>query len=280
MDGLNVMTLNAAQFPWPLGLPHRSERLDKLINQIIKLNPDVIALQEMWNSTARETLRTSLLVLYPYSFSDETPGKFLIGMNSGLMILSHYPIRRTILHHFTVYRGDEHLAKKGVIGVEIQAEDNRFAVFTTHLQAGPGICVWSYIDRNALPTNIISTLQANEIKQTMDEFNSPYPTLLVGDFNVDANVKDVEYQQVMHNLGNPRDTYEGPAEGTSWNNGVQSNSRVDWILARNIIGHSSIRTDIGPDISDHLTVIGTFVSAAEDTESNMFSRPSGYLLQD
>lgn len=256
MDVLKIATINAAQFPWPLGLDERDKRLGKLIDILIGLNTDVVCLQEMWSLKRCRRLRESLKIMYPYSFIDERWGRYLIGLASGLMILSKHPIERKILKSYKMYRGDEHLAKKGCMGVEIKLGDKGISVFTTHLQAGPGIWLWKLFDWMKPPTNIISEIQCDEMYSHIIEFNLKYPLVITGDFNVDANESpNDEYMRCMRALRHPRDTYIGERNGTTWKNGNESMSRIDYILCDyGILGHSTIRRDVGPEVSDHLLV--------------------------
>ena len=47
------LSLNCAQFPFPLGIGDRENRLKLLAMYIKQINPDIIAFQEMWSNYLR-----------------------------------------------------------------------------------------------------------------------------------------------------------------------------------------------------------------------------------
>ena len=260
---ITLLTINVAQFPPPLGISNREQRAIQLAHCINYIDADVVVCQEMWSNHVRNIFYTLVQEKYPYMYADNSWGKFLLGMHSGLMLISKYPIVRSGIHHFEHYRGPEHFAKKGVLGVELQVGNFCVCVFTTHLQAGSGGPLFEWWDKNELPTNIISGLEAREIRQFIDHFAGDIPCLLAGDFNIDVNDSPpTEYENCLKALQNARNTYEGDSQlGSTWNDdGKQSSERIDHIFALSdkITGTCRIIPTITPAISDHLAVLGEY----------------------
>lgn len=260
---LTLLTINVAQFPPPIGIGNREQRVTKLAHCINYIDADVVVCQEMWSNHIRNIFYSIVQEKYPHMYADNSWGKFLFGMHSGLMIISKYPIVRSGIHHFQNYRGPEHFAKKGVLGVELQVGNFCVCVFTTHLQGGPGGAIFEWWDENQLPTYIISGLEAREIRQFIDDFAHEIPSLLAGDFNINANDSPpTEYESCLNALAHPRDTYEGEAHiGSTWDDsGRQSYERIDHIfaLSEKIIGGCKIIPTIKAEITDHLAVLGKY----------------------
>lgn len=268
---VKIFTNNTAQFPFPIGMGNRFHRIDLLAREIRRISPDIVCLQEMWARSARNRLARRLSFEYPFTYSDNSCGKFILGLASGLMILSKYPIVKSNLHHFKAYRGPEHFAKKGVIGVRINVNGTFWNIFTTHLQAGAGCDFFRWIDQDLPPTVIISGMEMAEIRDFIDRFmfdstDTLNLKMLTGDFNIGLNDDDHEEMvRAIAAIGPMRETYiippNGVAEGTTWtDSGVISNSHVDYIWALNslISGQSVVNDTISSSISDHLCVIGDF----------------------
>ena len=263
MVDISLLTINVAQFPPPLGIPNRTERMTQLAHCINYIDADVVCCQEMWSNYQRNNFYEIVKKKYPYMYADYSWGKFLFGMHSGLMIASKHPIVRSDIRHFQHFRGPEHFAKKGVLGVELQVGNQCVCIFTTHLQAGPGGDLFKWWDSNQLPTNIISGLEAREIKDFVDDFAGEVPSLIAGDFNINANDNPpTEYQNCMKALLCARDTYHGEEHlGSTWNDdGSQSGDRIDHIFAMSekITGGCMIIPTIGAAITDHLAVLGEY----------------------
>ena len=80
-----------------------------------------------------------LSATYPYRAYNEsfTPGRFLVGMDSGLLILSKLPINRHSHYTYAQAVGDEKFAAKGCLLAEcLDHNDQPIVVVTTHLQSG------------------------------------------------------------------------------------------------------------------------------------------------
>jgi endonuclease/exonuclease/phosphatase family metal-dependent hydrolase len=109
-------------------------------------------------------------------------------IDSGLIILSKYPIVSTEFHPFSWYRGvaSDSLAEKGWLSAIIRLPQGKINVICTHLQA-------SY---SAKMENVgASKKQLKEIFRS--NLKPKYPTIIAGDFNMSPN----ESRDIIENTG-------------------------------------------------------------------------------
>lgn len=280
---IRVVNINLGLLPYCLGIRQNRKRARTLLNRILMMNnetfgmPDVICFQELTSRFARRIISKGLADVFPYSYVDKRPGKYLIGVNSGLAIFSRHPILDTTLVSYSVYRGVENFAKKGVMGVRLEIDkydsDNvlyseTLCVFTTHIQAGIGKepCICKWFDRNHLSTNELKTLQVQESTHIINEFIKPdEPAIFCGDFNIPAT--EELYPMLTETL---RDECEledsfSPQESEIDSSVIgKPDKRIDYqfVTRRFLDGHSVIETYFGPygEVTDHYAVFGNFTT--------------------
>lgn len=260
---VKLLSLNVKQFPYGISKDNKN-RANRLI-KVIKENYDqfdVIALQELWYSDMRNYISKSLEQIYPYQLKDTDSGAWRVGVNSGLIILSKFEIKRNTHFSYTHYRGDENLAKKGVTGVEIDVNGKTIYLFTTHLQADIDGTYLGWLDTCGHTASQIREIQFKEINEVVHSFATDpiAPTFLVGDLNTVAYSDD--YKNAIGILSNSVDTFDpshSKYSGSSWND-FPSTTRIDYIitLRSHVDGYSEIIDKFGPNITDHLGVTGTF----------------------
>ncbi|KAF4655893.1 sphingomyelin phosphodiesterase 3, neutral membrane (neutral sphingomyelinase II) [Perkinsus olseni] len=168
-DVINIMTFNTwlipvrAGFPGCLDprIPERAQRVCRHIEQQAqRYDLDVVTLQEAW--TGRQSAVASMintlfcgrffargqLIRYVQNRTQlkyatkafgthlcecSAPTKFL---DSGLVIMSRWPILMEKFSRFTVATGEDALASKGALGVVLDRGKDVIIVVTTHLDAG------------------------------------------------------------------------------------------------------------------------------------------------
>jgi endonuclease/exonuclease/phosphatase family metal-dependent hydrolase len=170
--------------------------------------PDIVVLNETFEESDVVELASRARERYPYQRLGLPRSEQLIGTNGGLSILSRYPIESLETESFGTCNevfGDC-LATKGIIHALIRLSDDlKINVVATHLDAGQ-----TPDDRRARRqqlTQIRDYLRARVDRQK-------WPTLLMGDFNVDGlmpgseqgeSEDDSEYSEMLGLLGHPRD---------------------------------------------------------------------------
>lgn len=162
---LKVLTLNVWGLPSLLGKDRKArfERLGQTLNDY-----DIVTLQETFSNDI-EILRKS--TRFPYHLRWNNTG---LRMGSGLYVLSKYPIIRNDFRQFGNCTVADCLARKGVLFTRIDHPTlGAVDVYTTHYQA------------EAKP--VAEKIRIEEDNKVMQEFvgqnNSPYPTIITGDFN-------------------------------------------------------------------------------------------------
>ncbi|MDC8756909.1 sphingomyelin phosphodiesterase [Janthinobacterium fluminis] len=184
--------------------------------------PDVICLNEMFDDEARGRIKDKLSAIWPHihekfgptrslDFTDKYTviGSIIAGLkagnpllalpfdiavtkiaaklelpvNSGLMVLSRYPIKDAIFVSYADYAEDDRLADKGVALVKIARADKCiYNILATHMQAA-----YEHMDDHA----DVRRVQLRQIKQLIDDkatkdfvTDARAATIVCGDLNI------------------------------------------------------------------------------------------------
>jgi len=181
---------------------YKNERLQEFMKSELE-KYDIVCLQEMFslaNYRQQLLLTTAYEKGFHYYAKSVDPhwlsGKFI---DAGLVILSKYPILATDGMIYLNGNQIDSWAAKQVIYAKIQVSPTFFVhVFTTHMQA-------SYYD-NVESVNVINDkARASQVQEIADFVksktdNSPYPTIIAGDFNIDSRGENAEYKYMMDTL--------------------------------------------------------------------------------
>lgn len=166
-NNVSIITYNIQKFPWSF------KTFEKLY-QLLK-NHSIILLQECFDETSE-----SLDEYFPDYHICRGVLKNLNIMNSGLVILSKFPILKTSFQPFTVCNPltFDVLSEKGFLSalIDIGNGNKPFYVINTHLQS----CDFHRYDDHAV-------LQLNEINKYISTFIKNNKYILGGDFNIDIN---------------------------------------------------------------------------------------------
>ena len=162
----------------------RIEWLLEMINRSSDDVPDVLCFQELYRPYDRQVAE-KLQMDYPYQYYDGRKGKWLVGVHSGLAIFSKIPISNPSIHDYSVYRGVENFARKGLMHVRLE---NGIDLWTTHLQSGIGSepCICKLFDRNKLSSDELKTRQLQELVRELRYYGPEENHVLVGDMNIRA----------------------------------------------------------------------------------------------
>jgi endonuclease/exonuclease/phosphatase family metal-dependent hydrolase len=192
---LSVATLNTWGLPAPVASDRRG-RLPLIANWLSERSYDVAGLEELW-AGARQWFPLRDLVL-PQQRGD-----------SGLALVTSWPVAKTMSHVFTYERGFDKLKAKGLLTAEVEIEGTPVLVGVTHLQAGGS-------PRHAA----VRALQIVEILSFLEEHESDtMPVVLMGDFNLyDELVMDDRSRRSLESAGfvdaaQATGTYDGTYPG-------------------------------------------------------------------
>lgn len=180
----SIITWNIQKFPWSL----KSFKNNNIYN-IIKSH-SIILLQECFDETYE-----SLESCFPEYYICRGNLKGINVMNSGLVILSKFPIENIHFYQYKNYNpfSFELFSEKGYLSASIKIKNKKIRIINTHLQSSD----FERYDKNAM-------LQLNELFQYINHLSLQKINFIVGgDFNIDikdffnlsniSNIKQVFY---------------------------------------------------------------------------------------
>lgn len=213
------------------GYPHEV-RARAIIEQLRKLDYDIIAMQEVFNHYARKNFVEQLEDIYP---EHVLGGKryFYDVTNSGVLLLSKWPLDKEHEEFYKACSGFDCLASKGFVSAIVKSPHGPIRVVATHLQSVP---------------NRLTNVQRDQLRQISNFLeNAPYyPTVIMGDLNIDKyNTEDEQFLYKTLDTGPLQLTFDSlPYSTMSCLNNVNrknniaknckpDNKYLDYILLRN-----------------------------------------------
>ena len=175
-NDLTILSWNIKMLTGPYGWVHnRVERAENIV-QALKSSAhyDVILLQETFSGKIRKLMYEGLKSIYPYQIIPEDP-KCLVRSNSGLWVMSKYPITLIDAISFSDQKNWDILSLKGAKLYSVMQDKQEIYIINTHMQA-------DY--KKKYPD--IRTLQYTEIyeKLILPNDRSNIPIILSGDLNI------------------------------------------------------------------------------------------------
>lgn len=202
-DAVEIVSVNAWGLPAPIA-PHRRERLPRIARWLQEVNPDVVAIQELWRGS------TPYL---PMPVQRRT-----VSGDDGLALGGRATLTERSSLHFAQARGWDVFKTKGAMRGRIQTRGGPdLWVVVTHMQAGYGRA-------NAR----VREQQVDELLRWTQDLSGPI--VFVGDFNIDSSFpEDAGVFRRLHAAGlvDLADSF-GATEATYPGDG----HRYDHILAR------------------------------------------------
>lgn len=246
-------------------------------------NIDIIGFTETFEDEARNHLLDELKLKYPHQLNVFPQGEIPNGKitNSGLSLVSQFPIVKSEFKMFSKSSGFDALSAKGVLTSLIKINNSSYIVLAlTHQQSGGTDEIYSSQlteCRDAIRKFIEKFLPIDAVKYTA--------TIIMGDMNISYN-NTVLYQEMLNTYSkNTTDFWvEKFGSNLTSNPGytypaVNPSTRIDYILQLNDIDEESCKfenamfTDIQvntyampENFSDHLGVQATI---------NIGKNPSG-----
>lgn len=229
---LRVVSLNV----WALPLKSKDTpaRLTAIVRRLAELDVDIVGLQEVWLGEARQRLlaeaREVSELQHHYSFRSGI-------RESGLLILSRFPIRAAGFHRFRLSGRPERLADaeyyagKGIGYVRLQTPAGEVDVYNTHLIA-------QYTTDEQDPYRAHRTTAAYEMVNFVATHSGKgNPVLLLGDLNLRP---DQLGYQIVTCIGGFRDAYlvPNPEQGGQTRSGSnpytpgEEPKRIDYIFTK------------------------------------------------
>lgn len=157
-------------------------------------NPDIIVLQEAFDSKANHIMRKLLKKQYPYMVGplNKKPG---FKINGGIVIYSKYPMKKLGEVQYSQCEDFDCWARKGALLVEVNDGHRVYQVAGTHLNGGGSL--------------ELKTSQYREMGALMKQYaREGVPQFCVGDYNT-SNFDTAYYQSMVQQL----DAEDGPVTG-------------------------------------------------------------------
>lgn len=197
-DSLKVVSWNV--FLRPAILKDKQlKRVDSIAASILKIDADVVVLQEVFHKKSRKRLIAALSKSYPYH--SKIGKKTFWGVPSGNCIFSKDSIESEQFVYYKRAMNADRMAKKGAIGIRVNHFGKSFNIFGTHLQAGGGT------EGAKIRCSQIEQLAAMPDK--LDQNTS----LFAGDFNIKYKDSLYDFLSTKLNIANfaPRNKEFGTA---------------------------------------------------------------------
>ena len=156
-------------------------RLDGIVARIESEDPDVLILQEIYDTALGEALIAKLKLSYSHFFTHLGPN--ILGSESGVMILS-----KCAIHKFSFEGFDTNpwMIHRGFGMLEVKAKPKDAApclrVIGTHL-------IYGYNK----PDVVNRMKQVSQIVERIARKKLPLPTVLAGDFNIERDQKEGQF---------------------------------------------------------------------------------------
>jgi sphingomyelin phosphodiesterase len=151
------------------------------------VDADIIVFQEAFDKLAKRIIRKGLQSKYPYEYG---PGKRgIIRQNSGVWILSKYPIVNKFMAEYKACKYEDCLAKKSALFAEIEKNGKRVQIIGTHVQSREG--------------KKFDKIRADQFKAIADLRDAFYkqgvPQIITGDLNT-ATINKKAYPNMLEIL--------------------------------------------------------------------------------
>ncbi len=177
-SSLKVMTWNVYMLPKPLKFSNQKTRIDLILGKIKNLDHDIVVLEESFSRSFRNHMNQVLSEAYPYRLVLGKSGVFKQVMNSGVTILSRWPLKVLDYDFYTTCAIADCFASKGFFLVEVTGPNNQIIhLGSTHMQSDSGASIFPGVRKD----------QLKQIKNLFDQYMRPtIPQVLIGDLNIDA----------------------------------------------------------------------------------------------
>ncbi len=236
---IKILTWNIFMVPPLIFKSCQTERAYLIADYVHSLNPDIIVLDETFMKSTRAIINDKLKEIYPYQ-SDITKGGFM-KTNSGMWILSKYPISKQAFITYKKKKSSDIFARKGATFVELNINNKKIQIVGSHVQS-------------LVKNSTTRTKQFQQLKSKLldTHFSDSIPQFIIGDLN--CNFYDTsEYNNMLHVLQTLPVSFVG--EKYSWN-GMENDlahkfsehslETLDYILLRK--QHDNIANIISTEI--------------------------------
>ena len=203
MTSLRLLTLNIWGAPYA---QHRRERFSRIAQEIVRLAPDVVALQEAYIGHERRIIMDAVAEAFPYQ--RYFPSGLL---GSGLLTLSRYPVIEASFERFDFGGNPEDLphgdfyAGKGISHCRIDAAGTLIDLFNCHPHA-------QYSGPLRANDAVFTHLNLRQAADFIASHRDSHPIFLLGDLN--TRPSDIGYRIITDTTG-LRDAFDRAQQPTA-----------------------------------------------------------------
>lgn len=165
-NSISILTYNVWMRPTFLFYNNQVDRAWKLTDSLKSNNFDIILLQECFDKKCIKIIVEQLKSIYPYIIE---PIRVCTPINSGLLVLSKYPLSDVKFQKFDKLVGADRLASKGFVSFTIDVCGLKISSMVLHQQAGDSK------KRSRIRENNLSLISDNKTD------------IMCGDFNTEGN---------------------------------------------------------------------------------------------
>jgi endonuclease/exonuclease/phosphatase family metal-dependent hydrolase len=204
---IKLLTWNVYMLPKPLKFSIQGDRTQLIIQELLKVDHDIIVFQEAFTKSFRENVGQALQEKYPHQVDLGRSGRWRQVMTSGLFALSRYPISPIDHSFYNTCTGVDCFASKGVLLLNVELPYNKnLHLSTTQLNAG------DYEAHRGARWAQVEQIQSL-YQQSLTEKTETIPLILAGDLNID--VKEKDYQDALAFLNMESPEIENPSVPSS-----------------------------------------------------------------
>lgn len=225
-----ILSINMWLLPFGFSKDNK-KRINLLIKIVNKYNPDLIALQEIWQNRYINYLNKYLKNYY-FCYH-----KTKFWNNSGLLTLSKIKPKKIEFYPF-VKKKDKGFLNKFLLRGFLKISFNNFDFFNTHLYHRTDY-------NNGLE---IAFEEFTFLKKKINRFS-----ILCGDLNIDKKIFE-KFNDIFYYLDNEKNTFSSRNKYSKkfWENKVILDKKIDYILSTKKLTFSS---KLIKGISDHYGLI-------------------------
>jgi hypothetical protein len=205
---MSLLTWNIFMMPpWVHESPRNGPRAAAIAATLLEESFDIICLQKVFDSSAREIMEASLAARYPYRYGPANDDGCSLNLNSGVWVLSQYPLTDKQEIQFGTCSGVECFSRKGAMMLSGACGPHSFRLVVTHLQGeeGAAFTLRNQKIRDGQIAMIAKYLVAPHKADTDPQDNIPIPFFFCGDFGTprfksDASTETKSYGCMLHKL--------------------------------------------------------------------------------
>jgi endonuclease/exonuclease/phosphatase family metal-dependent hydrolase len=170
---LRILSWNIYMLPYLSLFNDNDQRSKAIAERLNGSDYHIIVFQEAFSSKCRNIMSRILLGSFPFQYGPANDVKFSLRTNSGLWIVSKFPLTQLDQLKFSVSRGFDVVARKGAVLFEGCFKGSKFQLLATHLQSDD--------------SPELRTKQCSEIREHLlnPHYQKDTPQFLCGDFNID-----------------------------------------------------------------------------------------------